>query len=292
MKTWKLRLAILLGILAALYLAVCVRVLVLQENIVIDPTPTLEGAPAISMSQMFEEVEEVFIPVGSGREQGELHAGWVPAADANAPTFLYLHGKTHNNSTHPEHAQRLHQLGYHVLMVDYRGFGRSRGGGKPSEPKLYEDAEAAWNYLTQERGIEPQHIFIYGHSLGGAIAVELATHHPDAAGLVTESAFTSVPAMARWNCWSRYLPTGWLVRLRFNSLERVRTLKVPVMFIHGKLDVKIPFEMAKELYDASPEPKKQLLIEGAGHANSGAIGWVEYKNRVTAFVREHFNRAE
>ena len=111
------------------------------------------------MGKAFEVVEEVFIPVGSGRDQGELHAGWVPAADANAPTFLYLHGKTHNNSTHPEHAQRLHQLGYHVLMVDYRGFGKSRDGGKPSEPKLYEDAEAAWNYLTQERGIKPQHIF-------------------------------------------------------------------------------------------------------------------------------------
>jgi hypothetical protein len=284
MKTWKLRLAILLGILAALYLAVCVRVLVRQEYIIIDPRHTPEGTPCPVNG------EEVFIPVGSGRDQGELHACWVPAADADAPTFLYLHGQTHNNSTHPEHAQRLHQLGYHVLMVDYRGFGKSRDGGKPSEPKLYEDAEAAWKYLAHVRGIQPEHIFIYGHSLGGAIAVELATHHPDAAGLVAESAFTSVLAMARRNY--RYLPVGWLVRLRFNSLGRVRTLKVPVLFIHGKLDEKVPFEMAEEFYAAAPEPKELLPIEGGDHANSGAIGWVEYKNRVTAFVREHFNRTE
>jgi fermentation-respiration switch protein FrsA (DUF1100 family) len=287
MKTWKLRLAIILGIFAAVYLAVCIDVLVKQEDLLFDPilTPEKTSVPPIGTRD-----EEVWIPVGSGRDQGKLHARWIPAADAEAPTFLYLHGQTHNNSTHPEHAQRLYQLGYNVLMVDYRGFGRSFGGGQPSETKLYEDAEAAWNYLTHELGMKPQHTFIYGHSLGGAIAIELATHHPDVAGLVAESTFTSVRAVARTKYW--HLPTDWLVRLRFNSLERVRTLKVPVLFIHGKLDEKVPFEMAKELYDAAFEPKEQLLIEGAGHANSGAIGWVEYKNRVTAFVREHFNRAE
>ena len=286
MKTWKLRLAILLGILAAAYLATCVYMLVKQEDILFDPTPTPENAPATAMDRAFEQV---FIPVGSGRDQGELHACWLAPADANAPTFLYLHGKTHNNSTYPEHAQRLYQLGYHVLMVDYRGFGKSRNGGKPSEPKLYEDAEAAWKYLAHVRGIQPEHIFIYGHSLGAAIAVELATHHPDAAGLVAESAFTSAPAIARekYPC----LPTGWLVRLRFNTLERVGSLKVPVLLIHGKLDDKVPFKMSQQLYAAAPEPKTLLLIEGGGHANSGAIGWVEYDTAVTTFVQTQFNRS-
>jgi fermentation-respiration switch protein FrsA (DUF1100 family) len=284
MKTWILRLAILLGILVAAYLATCVYMLVTQEDKAFDPTPTPKNAPATAMDRAFEQV---FIPVGSGRDQ--LHAYWLAQADANAPTFLYLHGQTHNNSTHPEHAQRLYQLGYQVLMVDYRGFGKSIGGGKPSEPKLYEDAEAAWNYLTRKFEPNPQHIFIYGHSLGGAIAVELATHHPDAAGLVTESTFTSAPAIAKENY--PWLPTDWLVRLRFNSLERVRTLKVPVLFIHGKLDVKVPFKMSQQLYDAAPEPKKKLLIEGGGHANSAAIGWVEYDAVVTTFVQTQFNRS-
>ena len=88
MKTWKLRLAILLGILAAAYFAACVYVLVKQEDILFDPTPISETTPG--------PTEEVFIPVGKGRDQGELHARWVPAANAAAPTFLYLHGKTHN----------------------------------------------------------------------------------------------------------------------------------------------------------------------------------------------------
>ena len=286
MKTWKLRAAIVLGIFAAVYLAVCIQVLVTQEDLLFDPTLTPEKT---SVPPIGTRDEEVWIPVGSGRDQGELHARWIPAADADAPTFLYLHGQTHNNSTHPEHAQRLYQLGYNVLMVDYRGFGRSRGGGQPSETKLYEDAEAAWNYLTHVRGIKPQHTFIYGHSLGAAIAVELATHHPDAAGLVAESAFTSAPAIARekYPC----LPTGWLVRLRFNTLERVGSLKVPVLLIHGKLDDKVPFKISQQLYAAAPEPKTLLLIEGGGHANSGAIGWVEYDTAVTTFVQTQFNRS-
>jgi pimeloyl-ACP methyl ester carboxylesterase len=281
MKTWKIRLAILLSILAAAYLAVCVWVLVNQEDMLFDPTPISETTPGPG--------EEVFIPVGSGGDQGELHACWFPAADADAPTFLYLHGKTHNNSTHPEHAQWLQRLNYNVLMVDYRGFGKSRRGGKPNEAKVYEDAAAAWNHLTQKRGIKPQQIFIYGHSLGAAIAVELATHHPDAAGLVAESAFTSVPDMAKRDYW--FLPTGLLLRLRFDSLQRVRTLQVPLLLIHGTQDEKVPFTMSKELYAAAPKPKKLLLIERAGHANCPEVGGVEYDAAVTTFVQTQLNRS-
>ena len=287
MKTWKLRAAIVLGIFAAVYLAVCIQVLVTQEDLLFDPTLTPEKT---SVPPIGTRDEEVWIPVGSGRDQGELHARWIPAADADAPTFLYLHGQTHNNSTHPEHAQRLYQLGYNVLMVDYRGFGRSRGGGQPSETKLYEDAEAAWNYLTHVRGIKPQHTFIYGHSLGGAIAIELVTHHPDAAGLVAESTFTSVQAVARTKYW--YLPTGWLVKLRFDSLQKVAALRVPVLFIHGKLDLTVPFEMAGQLYAAAPEPKKLLLVELGEHPNSAAVGWTEYKPAVTTFVQTQSIRAK
>ena len=286
MKTWKIRLAILLGILAAACLAVCGYMLVEQANLFIKPTPTPANTPPIDMD--VPHVED-FIPVGSGLEQGKLHVCWVPAANANAPTFLYLHGQTHNNSTHPEHAKRLHQLGYNVLMVDYRGFGKSSGGGKPTEAKLYEDAAAAWNYLTQKREPQPQHIFIYGHSLGAAIAVELTTHHPDAAGLVAESAFTTAPEIAKHTY--PYLPTGLLLRLRFDSLQRVRTLKVPLLLIHGTQDEKVPFTMSKELYAAAPKPKKLLLIERAGHANCPEVGGVEYDAAVTTFVQTQLNRS-
>ena len=206
MKTWILRLAILLGILVAAYLATCVYMLVTQEDKAFDPTPTPKNAPATAMDRAFKEV---FIPVGSGRDQGKLHAYWLAQADANAPTFLYLHGQTHNNSTHPEHAQRLYQLGYHVLMVDYRGFGKSIGGGKPTEPKLYEDAEAAWNYLTRKFEPNPQHIFIYGHSLGGAIAVELATPPPMRPGWLPKA--PSPPHRPLPKRITRgYPPIGWL----------------------------------------------------------------------------------
>jgi pimeloyl-ACP methyl ester carboxylesterase len=286
MNTWQRRSGILAGILAASYLAACGYVWVMQDEKIFDPRPTLQFTPA-TQGMAFEEVG---IPVGRGREQGKLHGFWVPADTANAPAFLYLHGQSANIGTNLERTKRLHQLGYHVLLIDYRGFGYSLGGGRPSETKVYEDAEAAWNYLTQVRGVKPREAFIYGHSLGGAIAIELATHHPEAAGLIAESTFTSMPAMAKRNYW--YLPTDFLLRHRFESLQKIGTLKVPVLFIHGTGDKKIPFEMTEQLYAAAPEPKQRLLIEGGEHANSGSIGWGEYQKTITAFVQAQQKRAQ
>jgi len=104
----------------------------------------------------------VRIPSGSGAEQGELYAWWIAADQADAPTLLYLHGNDKNVSHDIDNAARMHGLGYNLLLVDYRGYGKSTGG-EPSEAKVYEDAEAAWNYLLKQRGSAPQRTFIYGH---------------------------------------------------------------------------------------------------------------------------------
>lgn len=285
MKTWQRRAGILVGILAASYLAACVYMWATQVDRIFAPSPTLQTTPA-RMGMAFDEVG---IPVGSGREQGKLHGFWVPADNTNAPTFLYLHGYSGNIGKNLEHTHRLHQLGYHVLLVDYRGYGKSLGAGKPSETKVYEDAEAAWNYLTKVRGVKPQQAFIYGHSLGGAIAIDLATHHPEAAGLITESTFTSMQAVGELNY--RFLPIGFLLNQRFESLQKIATLKMPLLLIHGTWDAKIPVAMARQLYAAAPQPKTLLLIEGGEHNNTGSIGWVEYRNGVTVFVQEQLKRA-
>jgi len=321
MKNLTRRLALGAGVLALLYASACGYMWATQMGQVFEPTPDWQTTPA----RMGMKYEPLRIPVGSGADKGELDAWWVPLERTNghgthttpdnaarqarsphlnplplageetneslrdfytnnAPTVLYFHGNYRNIGNNLEHTFRLHQLGFNVLLADYRGYGKS-SGGKPSETKVYEDAEAAWQYLLKVRGANPRKTFIYGHSLGGAIAINLAVHHPEAAGLITESTFTSMRAEGEVNYG--FLPIGLLLNQRFESLQKVPGLKIPVLFIHGTWDKKIPAEMAKQLYAAAPQPKTLVLIEGGEHNNSGGIGWVAYRDAVSAFVAQN-----
>ncbi|MBI3480436.1 MAG: alpha/beta hydrolase [Nitrosomonadales bacterium] len=274
------RIAIGASMLALLYVAACAYMWATQLDHVFEPSPVLQTTP----ERLGMKFEELHIPVGSGSDRGELHAWWVPAEQENAPTLLYLHGNYRNISNNLEHTQRLHQLGYNVLVSDYRGYGKS-SGGRPNEVKVYEDAEGAWQYLLKARGVKPQQTFIYGHSLGGAIAVDLAVHHPEAAGLITESTFTSMVEMGKLEYG--YLPVDRLLDQRFDTLQKISRLKIPVLLIHGTWDKRVPPQMAQQLYAAAPQPKMLVLIEGGEHNNTGTIGWVEYRNAVRAFVKQY-----
>ena len=271
------RLTVWMGVLALLYASACGYMWATQAEHVFEPTAQLQTTP----DRMGMKYEELRIPSGSGADRGELYVWWVPSDKTDAPTMLYLHGNDRNLSSNLEHTQRLHNLGYNVLVADYRGYGRS-SGGKPGETKIYEDAEAIWQYMFKQLGIYPRQTFIYGHSLGGAVAIDLAVHHPEAAGLIAESTFTSMRAMGELEYG--FLPVDWLLNQRFESLKKMPHLKIPVLLIHGTWDKKVPVEMGKELYAAAPEPKKILLIEGGEHNNSGSTGWIEYRDAVTAFV--------
>lgn len=229
--------------------------------------------------------EEVHIPVGNGSERGELYGWWIPA-HPHTPTLLYLHGNDKNisNSRDVENAGRLHDMDYNVLMVDYRGHGKSTGG-EPSEAKVYEDAEAAWNYLIKQRANAPQRTFIYGHSLGGAIAIDLAIHHPEAAGLIAESTFTTMSEMGEREY--HHIFVDWLLNQRFDSLGKISGLKVPVLFIHGTWDRIVPYQMSQRLFDRAPQPKFLTLIDGGEHNNSSSVGWTEYRSAFTSFVQRY-----
>lgn len=279
MKNLQRSLAISLAVIAVLYASACAYMWATQMQQVFEPSAVLQTTP----ERMGMKYDALRIPVGSGADQGELDAWWVPADGhmAETPTVLYFHGNYRNIGNNLEHTQRLHNLGYNVLLADYRGYGKSTGG-KPSETKVFEDAETVWQYLLKRPNIKPGKTFIYGHSLGGAIAINLAIHHPEAAGLITESTFTTMQAEGEINYG--FLPIGLLLNQRFTSLEKVPQLKIPVLFIHGTWDKKVPVEMGKQLYAAAPEPKQLLLIEGGEHNNSAAIGWVEYRDAVTAFI--------
>jgi fermentation-respiration switch protein FrsA (DUF1100 family) len=279
-RNWRRRIYIGAAVAAVVYVAVCAYMWATQRDHVFEPTFALQTTP----ERLGMKYEELRIPVGSGADQGELYGWWVPVSTENAPTFLYWHGNDRNIANHLEHTQRLHNLGYNVLLVDYRGFGKS-SGDKPSESKVYEDAETTWQYLLKVRGVKPQRAFIYGHSLGGAVAIDLAVHHPEAAGLITESTFTSMEAMGELEYG--YLPVDSLLNHRFESLKKIPQLKIPVLFIHGTWDKRVPFQMSQQLFAAAPQPKTLLLIEGGEHNNSGTIGWVEYSNAVSAFVKQY-----
>jgi uncharacterized protein len=277
------------GLSAAVYVGACAYVWATQVEQIFKPQATLQSTPA----RVGLVCDEAVIPLGNGREEGTLSGFWVPADSANAPAFLYLHGNDATIGKNLDHARQLHELGYHVLLAEYRGFGKDFAAGPPSEAKVYADAEAAWRYLIRVRGVKPQQAFIYGHSLGGAIAIELAVRHPEAAGLIAESTFTSLPAVARLQYYglTRLLPIDFLVLHRFESLQKIRAIKIPVLLIHGTWDKKVPCGMTEELYAAAPQPKELLLIEGGEHGNSASVGWVEYGSKVTAFVRERLTPA-
>ena len=251
-----------------------------QRDSIFEPEAALQTTP----ERLGVSYKEVHIPSGSGIERGDLYGWWIPVSASNAPTVLYLHGNSRNISYQLESTLHYREMGYNLLLVDYRGYGKSTGG-KPSEEKVYEDAEAAWQYLVGVRGVQPQRAFIYGMSLGGAIAIDLAVRHPEAAGLIVESSFTTMQAMGEIK--HDMLPVGLLLNQRFESLQKIGQLKVPLLLIHGKRDEKIPYAMSRQLYAAAPQPKTLLLIEGGEHSNTRSIGRVEYRDAVSAFIRKY-----
>jgi alpha-beta hydrolase superfamily lysophospholipase len=221
--------------------------------------------------------DEHWIDVGASQR---LHAWWLPAEDPSAPAVLYLHGARWNLTGSVTRIDRWKRLGFAVLAVDYRGFGKSTDVA-PTEALAYEDAEAAWDYLAK---LAPgRQRFIVGHSLGGAIATELARRRPDAAGLVLEATFTSVRDMISQSKWG-FLPVGLILNQEFNTLEKIPDVKVPVLVTHGTRDSIVPFEMGERLFEAVKAPKRFVKVEGAGHHNLSGVAFDEY----SAALRELF----
>ena len=279
---WSRRIRWTLMLLVLAYLALCAYMWSIQKQYVFKPRPLLQTTP----ERLGMKFEEVHIPSGSGAEKGELYAWWIPAQSMDAPTILYLHGNDKNMSAASDidRAARMQTLGYNLLMVDYRGYGKSTGG-EPSETKVYEDAEATWNYLIKQRGRDPKRTFIFGHSLGSAIAINLATHHPEAAGIIAESNFTSMVDMGARKY--PYLPVDPLLNQRFESINKIASLKIPLLLIHGTWDRLVPYQMSQQLFDKAPQPKTLKLIEGGEHNNDAIVAPLEYRSTIGEFIQHY-----
>ena len=228
-------------------------------------------------------VEETDLTIDANGKPQRIHAWWWPAAAQHAPAVLYLHGSRWNLTGQTNRIQQLHAFGFSVLAIDYRGFGKS-DGDLPSEETVYEDSRAAWDRLAE---LQPDASlrFIYGHSLGGAVAIDLAAHlsagsaragtSAPARGVIVESSFTTLPDIARVLSYP-WLPIQLLMTQKFDSLHKIAELRMPVLIVHGAGDSFVPARFSEELYEAAPQPKKLLLVNGATHNNSMRVGSAEY----------------
>ena len=229
-------------------------------------------------AQAAEGMQDVWIDFDS-RVSGapvRLHGLWLANADPDAPVLLYLHGARWDVTGSAPRVRRMGALGFSVLAIDYRGFGKSREASTddlPSESRAYEDAQAAWAWIGREH--PGQRRYIFGHSLGSAVAVNLAAESGDASGLIVEGSFPSIPAVFESMRWG-WLPVGPLITQRFDAGSRIAKVGVPVLVVHGSEDQLIRPELGRALYAQARAPKRFVLVEGGSHHNANALGQAQY----------------
>ena len=282
--------AILFVTLLILYGAACLGLYLQQTRMMFFPSSVIETTPG-DLGLVYEEVWVPVVPqtAATTRPIERLHGWWIPAEGRERGVLLYLHGNGSNVGGNVAHASRFQQMGLSVLLIDYRGYGKSEGAF-PSEAAVYEDAAAAWQYLTETRQIMPGQIVIYGHSLGGAIALNLASQLPTAAGIIVQSSFTSMFDMVHRSTVFGFLPIQQLLTQRFDSIRKVSQLQMPSLFIHGIDDVQVPADMSEALYAAAPQPKRLWLVPNAGHNNVADIAGAEYFKVVEHFLEKCLSR--
>lgn len=239
------------------------------------PTRQIQATPAV-IGLDFEPVTL------TTADDEQLDAWFIPAYPARG-TLLFFHGNAGNNSHRLDSLRIFHELGLSVLILDYRGYGQSTG--KPTEKGTYRDADAAWQYLVEQRGISPERIILFGRSLGASIAADLATRQP-AAGVILESAFTSVPDIAAQ--LYPWLPVRWLSRYRYNTRKKLADIHSPVLIVHSRNDEIIPYANGERLFEAANEPKLFLELRG-GHNDGFMVSGDSYIRGLEVFINEVFH---
>lgn len=221
-----------------------------------------------------EEAVEVWMECADGVR---IHALWWGEPE-DAPVILFLHGNAQEVYSWSLVHRDLKPLECRMLLIDYHGYGKS--GGEPHEKGLYLDGEAALRWLAGN-GVPPEKTVVFGKSLGGAVACEIARDRPLRA-LILESTFTSLSSVARK--LFPFLPRGVPLGETYGSLEKIGRARCPVLVIHGERDELIPMEEGLELYRAAPEPKELYLVPGAGHNDVSLVAGEEYVRRIGSFL--------
>jgi fermentation-respiration switch protein FrsA (DUF1100 family) len=207
-----------------------------------------------------------------------LHGWFIPQPGARH-TLLIFHGNAGNISHRLPWLQMLHELGAHVMIMDYRGYGRSQG--QPFEKGLYLDARAAHDWWVRERAADKSKLILVGESLGGAVCIDLAATVP-VDGMIIQSTFTNA-----WDMAKTMFPIGLLQPLagvRFDSAAKIGKIRCPKLFIHGNRDEVVPFRLGRKLYEVAPSPKEFFEVPGAGHNDLLWIAGPAYTERLHTFL--------
>jgi uncharacterized protein len=265
------------ALVVALYAAFLLFLRLAEPRLLYAPGPSTRLTPP--PAELGLAPERVEFPSADGVRL----VAWVMRApgDTAGPWLLICHGNGGNLSEagRPFHYAGLREVGLNLLAFDYRGYGES--GGRPSEAGLYRDADAAWGYLTGTLRVPADRIVLFGHSLGSAVAVELATRVP-AAGLILDGALSSVTERAQEAY--PYVPVRWIARSRYPSIERIGRLTLPKLFLHARADEVIPFAHGRRLYEAAPEPKTFVALAG-GHGDAFERDSAAYFGAIARFIQ-------
>ncbi|MBV9891012.1 MAG: alpha/beta hydrolase [Rhizobacter sp.] len=250
------------------------------------PPASAEELARIARSQDMESVWIEHESPCAGRPI-RLHAVYAPNANALAPLLLFLHGARQNLGRSAFRIEQMRDLGFSVLAIDYRGFGASTDE-LPSEVGVIEDAAAAWRWLGEHHPGRPRYVF--GHSLGGAIAVQLAAALADAPaaevpqGVIVEGTFTSIRDMFGTFKWG-WLPISMLITERFDSLATVPRIKAPLLIVHGSNDTIVPARFGELLYEHATAAKRFILVDGGTHSTTSWRGIEQYREALREFFR-------
>jgi len=272
LNIWLL-LFLVLAVIAGFILAKLLLLVIFQSKMVFMPTQEIVSSP----KDIGLEYEDITFPAS---DLVNLH-GWFIPSDKERGVLLFCHGNHGNISYRLESIALFNRLGLSVFIFDYRGYGQSEGS--PSEKGIYIDASSAWKYLTRTRKIKSDKIIVFGRSLGGAVAVNLANDiYPGA--LIVESSFTSAVDMAK--IMYPYLPVSPIVRFKLNSIEKILNINCPVLVIHSPEDDIIPYWMGKKIYENAPQPKTFLEIEG-DHNEGFLTSGEKYTSGIKQFLSKH-----
>jgi len=255
------------------YCGLTLLLYLIQTKLMFPGAGPLERNPA-SLGWAFEEILD---PVPGG----ETHGWYIPLEKARG-VVLFSHGNGENVSDALEHVRLFRELGFSALVYDYGGYGKSTG--KPSEQRVYEDIRAMWRFLVEQKKVAPEHIVLWGRSLGGGPVSQLASEVKPGA-IILESTFSSGVDITKETF--PYLPVRLLLRDRFDNIKKVPLFKAPLMIIHSRNDTLVPEHHGKALFDAAHEPKK--FVETRGDHNEGLfVSWDTYKQALNDFLTPLF----
>jgi fermentation-respiration switch protein FrsA (DUF1100 family) len=256
-----------------LYAGIAALIYFRQSSLIYYPNIAGRGLSA-SPQQIGLAFEDVELLTSDGVR---LHGWFVPSAEARG-TLLFFHGNAGNISHRLDSIAIFNRMNLDVFIFDYRGYGQSEGG--VSEAGTYRDAEAAWSYLVETRGIEASKIIVFGRSLGASIAAWLASRQKPGA-LILESSFSSVPSMAQR--LYPFLPVRWLANFSYDTRQYVSRLACPLLVVHSRDDEIIPYAEGRLVFDAAPANKQFLDIRG-GHNDGFLVTGKAYSDGLGRFI--------